>query len=382
MISVSVLSEKDVERLLNDPSAETRAATVRKVASVLNVPKLNAEERKLALDVFAIMARDAEVRVRRALSESIRSNPAVPRELVKQLAGDIGEVAVPVLQVSSVLTDDDLVEIIAAGSNDHHMAIAGRASVSETVSGALIERGTEQVVSRLLENDGAKVKETSFERALERFPGSGPVSDAMAGRKHLPMAVAQRLVDRVSEKLRLHLVTHHDLPSDIATDLVLDSRERAIVGLASDNHEPRDLGALVGELKRTGRLTSTLLLRALYTGDLDFFAFSLASIADISVGNARRLIHDPGRLGLKALYQRCGLPERMLPLARVAIAVASEMQYDGGPADRARFVERAIERLLTHFDGVVPEDDVDWLISRLGRARSEAVRATHFAAAM
>lgn len=374
MITVSVLSEKDVQLLLTDPSPATRVTTVRKIGKVLGLGKISDKERKLALDVFSVMAHDAEVLVRRELAESIKNNPNIPRDLVQRLARDVAEVASPVLQMSSLLTDEDLLEIIALDSRDHQVAIAGRPGVSETVSGALIERGDETVVTTLLKNDSAQIADAALHTALSRFPGAGSVPDAMAQRSRLPLIVAERLVAQVSETLRLHLVAHHDLSPDLATDLVLDSRERAFVHMIADNGQVRDLVALVDELKQNGRLTSTLLLRALYIGDLDFFVQGLASIAKISVANAQHLIYDPGPLGLKALYQRCGLPDRMLPMARVAMSVASEMQYDGGPADRARFVERAIERLLTHFDGPVPEDDIDWLVGRLSRARAEAMQ--------
>src|SRR5262249_5304439 len=118
MISVSsFLSQTDVKKLLADPSPDTRAATAHKVGRVFGYAKISEAERKLAHAVLSVMVRDAEARVRQALAESIKDNPNVPRILAMRLAKDVGAVATPILQFSPALTDEDLVDVIEAGSS-------------------------------------------------------------------------------------------------------------------------------------------------------------------------------------------------------------------------------------------------------------------------
>src|SRR3546814_13443548 len=71
----------------------------------------------------------------------------------------------------------------------------------------------------------------------------------------------------------------------------------------------RSLADLVANLQAQGHLDAGLLLRALAGGDLDFVEHALARMARIPLANAQRLIHDPGKLGLAALWQRCRLPD-------------------------------------------------------------------------
>lgn len=362
------LTSADVARLMREPSADARAQTVTKVALAFDPGRLGDKEQAIARDIFMIIARDAEVLVRAALSQALKTNPDVPREVALRLAHDVAAVAVPFIEVSKVLSESDLLEIIASTSAEHQTAVAKRPDVTERVAESLVERGDERAVGTLMANELAKISERTFGAALDRFGSNPAVNEPMARRKSLPIMVTSRLVTLVSDKLRDHLVSHHELPDDLAADLLLQSRERALVSLLTDADEVVDLPQLVADLREHGRLTPTLILRILCTGNLDFFEEALAQLSGITVVNARRLIHDPGPLGLVSLYERCRLPPELFSMVQAAVETIDDTQYDGGPADRARFVERVIERVLTRGEDPGAGEDIDWLIARLSRA--------------
>ncbi|MEQ8346681.1 MAG: DUF2336 domain-containing protein [Sneathiellaceae bacterium] len=367
---MGALSKADIERLIADPSADTRADTAAKVAQTFGDRQLTEAERRLATEILGVMARDAEVRVRSALSLNLKENPDVPHDLAVRLARDVAEVATPILQFSAALSDADLLAIVDSAGHDHQAAVARREQVSEAVASALVERGDEEVVGALMGNRGAAIPEQAMGRAIDRFGASETVSAAMVHRPKLPIAISERLVALVSETLRDHLVTHHELPADTAADLLLQTRERALIGLLAEGQSSQDVRSLIAELHANGRLTSTLLLRALCTGDVDFFECGLAQLAGVPVQNAHQLISDAGGRGLEALYLRGGQPRELLPMVRAAVDVANELEYDGLPGDRPRFVETVIERVLTRFEDMAETDDVDWLITRLSRAQA------------
>ena len=62
-----------------------------------------------------------------------------PGNVVVKLANDSIEVARPLLEFSNVLSDDDLIEIIANQTEEHRIAIAGRPTVPERVGDAIVE---------------------------------------------------------------------------------------------------------------------------------------------------------------------------------------------------------------------------------------------------
>ena len=118
-------------------------------------------------------------------------------------------------------------------------------------------------------------------------------------------------------------------------------------------------------MHRHRRLTPFLVLRALCLGDLAFFEIAMAVMAKVPVRNARILIHDAGPNGLASLYEKAGMPPRLLPAVRVAVDVVRGTEFDGGERDRERYRSRVITRILTQFEDL-PQEDLDYLLDKLG----------------
>ena len=127
------------------------------------------------------------------------------------------------------------------------------------------------------------------------------------------------------------------------------------------------LEQLNGVADRSSDLANVLLKSIEVLGDLVFFETALARLADIPVTNAYRLIHDPGTDGLERLYRRCGLPDALLPVVKAAVEIAEETELGSGDAERERFRQRMIERVLTNFEDGFEVDNLDYYITRLGR---------------
>jgi uncharacterized protein (DUF2336 family) len=362
------LTQTDVRRLLDEPSASNRKDAALKVASAYSAEELNDDERNIAEDIIRVMTQDAEVRVRAALAENLKAYSGLSHDIAQKLASDVDIVALPIIQFSDVLTDDDLLEIIRNESTEKQTAVAGRAQVSEQVSEALVDTGKEEVVATLVSNDGAQISDKSFTKVIDTFGENERVNAGMVGRTKLPVAIAERLVNLVSEKLRDELVAQHELPADIASDLILQSRERATLSLLSPGDGIMDVHALITQLNKNGRLTPSIILRAVCMGDIEFFEISVSILSRLPLGAARALIHDDGALGLPAIIDRAGLPEAMKPMFLAAIDVTNETQYDGGEDDRERFRRRMLERVLTYMEDPsegLGDENAEYLLERL-----------------
>jgi len=360
----SSLTQADVARLMAEPYASVRAEVADKLAREIDNTSLTEAEIHLATDIVRILAKDVELAVRRALSESLRCARNLPHDVAWRLASDVDEVAMPILADSPVLTDADLLKVIDHGSAQKQEAIAGRAEVSEAIADALVATGGEAAVATLMGNAGARIAAASLNTAIDRFGSSDRVKANMVQRARLPATIAERLVVMVSEGLQSYLVRHHELPPSLATDLILQSRERATFSLSLGSSEP-ELEQLLRQMQSNERLTPFLVLRALCLGDLAFFEMAMAVMADVPVRNARILIHDAGPKGLASLYERSGMPARLLPAVRVAVEVVRGTAFDGGERDRERYRSRVITRILTQFEDL-PQDDLDYLLDKLG----------------
>ena len=363
----SSLTKADVDRLLTDPSAETRANVAAKVAQQVGGKALSAEERSIAEDIVRVLTRDAAIRVRQALAEQLKESPTVPHDVAVALAHDVDTVSLPILTHSLVLSDDDLVGIVHSSGAAKQAAIAARPHVSSTVAEAIVEANQPAAVATLVGNEGAELKEETLQQVLDRHEGDDVIKEPMARRADLPVTVLERLVEAASTGIREILARRNDLPVHLASDLVLNTRERATASLMSPTSPAAEALQLAQHLQRSGRLTPSLIIRAICLGDLAFVEAAFAVLADIPVHNARLLIYDAGPLGFKAIYERCRLPAEFFELFRIGLRVAQQTDFDGGENDRERHRRRTLERILTQYEKIGLED-LDYLLGKLRAA--------------
>lgn len=359
------LSEADVNRLTLDKSAQNRSYVAEKLGLQLDTG-LTDEERNIAEDILRSLAHDVAITVRKALSESLKNSPNLPKDVAQTLARDVEEVALPILQHTPSLTDEELIEVVASGSELKQTAIAQRPNLSATVSDVLVEKGTENAVAELMRNGSAQIDDKGFDRALNRFPDSDKVHGGILQRDTtLPNKVTQRLVTMISDQLLDYLVKRQDVPEEVAADVLLRSRERATMHLFSDEDAfQNDVLELVKNLDEGGHLNGSLLLRSLCMGDLDFYEAGLSHMSGLPLVNARLLIYDEGPLGLKTIYERSEIPLMLLPASRAALNVVRETFFDGAEGDIERRRRRVLERVLTQVDAL-NDDDMDYLINKL-----------------
>ena len=375
-MTVAHLTIADVERLAANPSADARAETAAKLAGDYGHASLTETELQLAQEIFRLMMRDAEVRVREALSINLKSNPLIPHDIVMVLARDVESVSIPMLEASEVLTTEDLIEIVRSQNPAKQMPIASRLTVHADVADALVENSAEDAVASLVGNPGSHLTEPCIHRVIDRFGNVEAVQEPLVKRPILPMTVAERLVTRVASHLRIELLSRHKISPDLAADIILQSRERATVGLAMGAGD-EEIEALVEQLAANDRLTTSLVLRAVCMGNLKFFEHALARLAGVPLANTRLLAHDPGGSGLETLCKRAELSKGVYPAIKAAVSVISETDFDGRDGDAERYNRHIIERILTQYEmlGVEFEnEDLEYLLSKFNHMPGPEVR--------
>lgn len=359
------LDTEDVSRLLADPSAENRAATAEKLADQFGAARLSEAERAMAEDIFRIMVKDAEERVRLVLAENLKDAAGVPNDVATTLAMDVSDrVALPIIQFSDALVEADLVEIARSQAESRQVAVAARPDVTDTVASTIVASGNEDAVVTLVANENAVLSETTLGQVVDGYGENERIQTPLVHRAALPIAIAERLVAKVSESLREYLVSHHDLSEETASDLILQSRERATIGLS---RTPADAERLVAELRRNGRLTPSIILRSICMGDTAFFEAALAAMSDVPLMNTRALIHDGGDLGLRSIYDKAGLPKGLYPAYRAAVDMIHTAELERTDCSPERRLRRLLEHVLTEHQEIVDEygiNNVDYLISK------------------
>ncbi|WP_312166713.1 DUF2336 domain-containing protein [Phenylobacterium sp.] len=375
----AALTDEDIRTLVRGATPDERAFAAQKICRKLDAATLSDEDREHAYEILRVMAQDAAERVRQALSITLKSSPLVPRDVALRLARDVESVCLPILGASPVFTDADLVEIVRVGGGVRQVAVAKRPKLSQEVTRAIVEHGEERAVEAACANDNAEFADQTLDEAVRRFERSERVLSAVAYRSVLPLSVTEKLVSLVGEQVRDHLLNHHEISAELALEIAMGARERATVDLVDQAGRTSDVKAFVAHLMQNERLTASLLLRALAQGHMTFLEWGLAELASVPHHRTWLMIHDAGPLGLKAVYDRAGLPARLYGAFRAGVDTYHSMEFDGGARDRERFQERMLQRFLTQPE-IAGREDTDYLLDKMDRL-SGAARASYQAQA-
>src|SRR3984957_14848070 len=372
-VTRTALTDDDIRLLVKGQSVDERAIAAHKICRHIESggTELTAEEREQAYEILRVMAADAAELVRRARAVTLKASPPVPHDVAVRLAKDVDSVSLPILNFSPVFTDQDLCEIVRVGGPIRQVAIASRPMLSENVTTTIVEHGVEKAVQTACANDNASFAERTLQTVVERFARSEAVLSAVAYRQALPLAVTEKLITVVSDQLRDHLIDHHALPPQLALQIAMGSRERATIDLVDQAGRTPDVRSFVDHLNKAGRLSASLLLRALAHGHMTFFEWGVAELAGVPHHRTWLMIHDAGPLGLKAIYDRAGLPARLFGAFRAGVDTFHAMEVDAGPRDPSRFQERMLERFLTQ-PKTASREDMDYLLEKLDRVKSHA----------
>lgn len=358
------LTDVDIRRLIKATDEDERAAATHKLCRSMEAVELTGEDREAAQKILRMLAHDAAELVRRAMAVTLKSSDLIPHDVARRLAADVDSVAMPLINFSPVFTDEDLIEIVQAGSALRQVAVAARPRVGRDVADALSETGCELAVRTLASNDNADISESALGRCIDRFGTSGEVVAAVAYRQVLPLSVTERLVKLASDAVREHLVARHAIAPETAIRLAGHARERATVDLVDQASSHADLPQFVASLNVRRALTSSLMLRALARGQMALFEHGMAELAGTPHSRAWLMIHDAGPLGLKAIYDRAGMPPRLFQAFRAGVDTWRALQSEGVDTSGDGFRRQMLERFMTQRPNA-PREDLAYLMERL-----------------
>lgn len=358
------LTQDDIRRLVRGDSPEARANAAHKICKRIDAMELEEGDKESARQILDLMCNDAAALVRRALAVTLRNSPKLPRDIAIKLAKDADAIAVPILKNSPVITDEDLVEIVLSGSPEKQVAIAQRATLGEGLTEVITLYGAKPAVEACTLNEGASFSDDAYAGLLKRFANDDDIKGALVSRSALPLHVTEKLVSMVTGELFDRLVNKHELPPQLAIEIASGARERATLDLVEQAGLSTDPARFVQQLHLNGRLTPSLIMRALCLGHMGFVEHALAELAGVPRSKAWLMIHDAGTLGLKTVFERAGLPSGMFTAFRLAVDIFHKTEMDGGPGDKERFRQRMVERVLTQFQAI-PRADLEYLLDKL-----------------
>jgi uncharacterized protein (DUF2336 family) len=353
------------------PSSE-RAEATSALARAFLYSDLSPDDLAAAEGAMIMLLDDPAPMVRSALAESLASSERAPQVIIHALAADQPQVAAVVLQRSPLFLDADLVDAVARGAPSLQVAIARREHLPCAVSAAIAEIGCAEACLELLENSSLAIMQFSLDRIVERHGHLSAIRTVLLERSDLPAATRHALVTKLSATLAAFVTARDWLAEERADSIAKDACERATVTLAASSTGDEVRG-LFQHLRASGQLTAGLLLRGLLCGNLKLFEDALVELTDLPAARVAAILRDKWGGGIRALYDRAGLPATLYPAFREALDAMREEGLHSGMNGGSGLKRRIVDRVLTRCSVDVLRN-VEPLLALLRGFSAEAAR--------
>lgn len=227
------------DRLLaSDADPRVRRVLARKIAAMAPGLSPDAQDRlgRQAWITLSILISDEAESVRAAISEVVADMADAPRTLVLALARDAAmPVAEPILQLSALLTDDDLLALIAEPPVLATLtAIARRPGLSELLSDAIVGTARDPAIAALLANPSARIREATLDTLIHRAADHSDWHASLVRRPDLPPRIVRALSMIVTTELLRSLAHRSGLSADLVDELRFRLEERNDAGAGSN----------------------------------------------------------------------------------------------------------------------------------------------------
>lgn len=276
-----------------DSSAGGRAQLLESLNAIClkSGQELSPSEKAIVFDIFRQLVQVVEVRVRKTLARILSDRGDVPHDLLMTLANDDIDVAEPVLRLSHVLEDTDLIKVIASQAEAHQLAISKRDNLSIAVTDALVETQNRNVICSLLRNEGAEIREGTMQILVEQSIDDREYQELVSRRRELTTDMARRMYSWVGEALRSHLT--ETFP---AIDWELDETVSEAVTRALEETDFADEDGVVASILGDSgyKPHPRSMVSALKNGDIRLFEELFRDLTDLSVNSATRVLYDAG----------------------------------------------------------------------------------------
>jgi len=301
--------------LADDTDADVRAELAQKIGRLL--PDLLASENEriceLTLETLQRLASDQLTRVRAILAAEIKSLDCVRKDIVLALAHDVEEtVSVPILEYSPLLSDHDLLEIIASARAQNALAaVARRRGVSERVSEVIVASLDVEAVSALLSNPNSTIREHTMERIIDQAQAIANWHGPLVKRSDLSLRAMRRIAGFVGAALIRHLMEHSGLDEESILHLKRCLRDRLDHDEEEAETKENKARVAVRSAKERGALDEHYVEEAVESGQRDIVMEALALLSNAQRSTIERIFSSRSSKAITALVWKAGLTMRI-----------------------------------------------------------------------
>jgi uncharacterized protein (DUF2336 family) len=258
------------------------------------------QERALAADTLLRLVPRLDLKPMIMVAQRLAMMDAPPNLLVSRLIRDPRvEIAGPLLEDCSHITDKDLEQIVEEGESDKLRMIGRRRKLSRPISDALIKSGDPSVVLTLVRNMEAEISHNGFESLLVLCENHPELLAPLATRQDLAAPFAFEMFWLAPAQLRRFILSRFLTDSETLTKILKITK--LANSEADDEAEPMSQFVLLEALERAAR------------GHTEVAAEELSNVMQVSSATVARILGDLQGEALIVMLKTAGYPRSSLP---------------------------------------------------------------------
>ena len=292
----TIEKEAGLERLLSLAADNTRSARDTLSQAIVDLflkddGRLSDRQRALMNDVLGKLISSVEIEVRQYAVEALLGREEPLSEVQALLADDKIALAAPILEKSSVLRDESLINIVMRRAEEHRMAIVLRTDLSVAAMPAPADVGPD-IFELLIRSTDAMVSRRAMEVLVAESKRQDRFQEPLLSRADLPAELATRMFWWVAAALRSHILAHFAVDR-YTIDRLLERAARQGIDshTALDQLETRTI-KLAKRMDELGDLTDDFIRICLSQSKMTMFVASLAVRGEISFLTAWAIVAD------------------------------------------------------------------------------------------
>lgn len=306
--------------LAKDRAESVRTVLAEKISKILPDIRVDQSEKlaELAFEVLEILADDQSTQVRQIVADSIKTLDNVPKPIVSLLARDVEDmVAMPVIEFSPLLEEQDLLNLIFTGIRGKRLAaVSRREDLTTELIDAIVDTNDDLAVQTLIDNEQADISENTFASIVDASEGREGWQSALASRIRIPKDTLLRLSKIATGSVLSRLRDRADLGEELQAQLVSTVDEKVSEAIGAEPSED-DVDAVMKEIKErheAGELTEAFVLSMIAEHKIDYVHAALSILADQPPGEIRRVLNLQSAKSALALSWTCGLSMKVAVL--------------------------------------------------------------------
>jgi uncharacterized protein (DUF2336 family) len=199
----------ELEGAIEGGSPPRRAQMLRQLTRLFLSSVNRLDERQIGVfdDVLVRLIERVEASMLAQLSMTLCDLTSAPKQAVRRLAcHEDPAVAGPILLKSNALSESGLIEIASHAGQQHLLAMAGRRTLSEASTDAILKRGDTIVCRALARNAGARFSDQGYSTLIATAGRDDDIADALVIRCDMPVKMLHALLSGTTRAVRARLL--------------------------------------------------------------------------------------------------------------------------------------------------------------------------------